>query len=601
MKKSIGIALIASALIALAGCSTGGSNNPQGSSNPVASSQEAASYTVTFETNGGTAVASVIVKENETLAEPSATTKTDNIFTGWFLEAALVTKAAFPLAITKNTTLYSGWKENRAYYLEARDKTVGASTKGFEYSSNLEMSVGYSSIAYSAKGTYEGKSQYNPGSTTSYYEKIAYAGLLFDNHTNHEYLKNNSLVSIKVQYDGKVTSYKSENQEAGYKYDSSSFAKALFSYTADDIKTVSLGADGKYEIKSKLGFSSIAKTILNNVNNKYVAMIVGELPETESTYHNYVTFSDDETIKTYSYSFTVTVSGVTVALSYSLDFSKADAAPAITIPTFSGLYLTESEITAKLQGAQTALSNYRSQATSAYDFTLKTGINFASANDIGATIKGSSKRAVSAGDVYFRNSIEVDSDLKNSDLYKDNGAEDYSRIRAKLADKTIYDVKDPLVGFKTYTEVTTDEGYDDFYLLFPNSIMAYANLSCLFDATKDGVETLTLPLSTNSSIASLMELINKSVRLDPSLAKHVNVLGEYQAASIVSDTSAIEIDLTGTALTEIRLTLKGKMTTSYAGSVGFTAAEEASYSVALTITPTNDGASYTAPTDKKDI
>src|SRR5574344_156319 len=465
--KNIKAVIIPLLVLSLVSC--GETKSSSSSLTPISSpsSSETVSYTVNYQTNGGSAIANSTIKEGSTLQEPASPTKASYIFTGWYLDEGLTTKASFPLLITSNTTLYASYQECRHYYLAARDATVGTSSKGFSYNSNLSINISYSALSYSGSGSYTGLSSYNPDAEASYYEKIAYTGLLFSNHTTHEYLKNNSLVTIKVDDEDKVTSYKAESKEAGYKYDSSSFAKALFSYSKDDIKSVDLSSDGKYEIKAKQGFSSIAKTVLNNVNNKYVEMIVGELPETESSYHNYVSFSSDKTIKDYSYSFTITVKGVTLAFSYGLEFTSANKASPITLPTFSGLATTSEEIATKLTSLTSALSSYRNSATSSYDFKVSSGVEFASSNEINATIKGKALRAVNNGTTFFNNSLEVDSDFKNSDLYKDNGAEDYKRTRGKIATGEVYDVYDPAIGFKKYSQVTTSTSLDEFYYLIP--------------------------------------------------------------------------------------------------------------------------------------
>lgn len=590
-------------LLALSMVACGGGSTASSSSNPSSSSssKEAATFTVTFETNGGTAVASVSAKDGSTVEEPTSPTKSAYIFTGWYLESACTNKAAFPLKITANITLFAGWKECREYYLEARDATVGDKSAGFAYDSALSIKVGYSALSYSGSGSYTGKSQYNPSSAASYYEAITYTGLLFSNHTTHEYLKDGSLVNIKVKEDGSVSSYSAKDTPAGYKYDFSSFSKALFSYTKDDIKTVELVSGGQYEIKSKYGFSALAKLALSNVNNKYVEMVLGTLPETESTYHNYVTFNKDGYIDTYSYSFTVTVSGIKVEFAYSLNFTSANKAVAITLPSFNGLYITESEVTSKLGEVKTALDTYRTKAKSAYDFTVKTGIDFSRDNEINATIKGKALRAVTNGVTYFNNTIEVDSDFKNADLYKDNGVEDYKRTRGKISDGTVYDVENPLVGFKKYTEVTSSTTLDDCYYLIGDSLLTYAGFSCVFASTKDGVTTYTLPLSGSASTKTIFDLVNESTRLDPTLAKHVNVMGEYDISTLASDNATIEIDVSSTGLKEVRIELDGKIKTAFAGSVSFSTATLADYSLELTLSTTTDADNYTVPTDKKDI
>jgi uncharacterized repeat protein (TIGR02543 family) len=66
-------------------------------------------YSVSFTSNGGSAVSSQSVTENTTATAPTAPTKTGSTFAGWFSDIALANAFAFTTAITANTTLYAKW------------------------------------------------------------------------------------------------------------------------------------------------------------------------------------------------------------------------------------------------------------------------------------------------------------------------------------------------------------------------------------------------------------------------------------------------------------------------------------------------------------
>ena len=68
-----------------------------------------ATYTVTFETNGGTAVAPVTTSLIE--SEPK-TSQSGYTFLGWYTESGFVNKAEFPYEVTKAQTLYAKWEKN---------------------------------------------------------------------------------------------------------------------------------------------------------------------------------------------------------------------------------------------------------------------------------------------------------------------------------------------------------------------------------------------------------------------------------------------------------------------------------------------------------
>ncbi|MGE7114846.1 InlB B-repeat-containing protein [Lysinibacillus sp. NPDC047702] len=71
------------------------------------------SYGVTFNTNGGSVVASDSVIYNEKVTKPTAPSKAGYTFAGWFKESALATEWDFATdEITANTTLYAKWTVN---------------------------------------------------------------------------------------------------------------------------------------------------------------------------------------------------------------------------------------------------------------------------------------------------------------------------------------------------------------------------------------------------------------------------------------------------------------------------------------------------------
>ena len=65
-------------------------------------------YKVTFDSNGGTAVAGKSVKSGETVSVPTAPTKSDHIFKGWLMDGAPYDFAA---PVTKHITLVAAWEE----------------------------------------------------------------------------------------------------------------------------------------------------------------------------------------------------------------------------------------------------------------------------------------------------------------------------------------------------------------------------------------------------------------------------------------------------------------------------------------------------------
>ena len=71
-------------------------------------------YTVTFNSNGGSSVASQTVLEGSTATRPADPTKSGYTFAGWYKDSSLTTAYNFSTAVTANITLYAKWTENAA-------------------------------------------------------------------------------------------------------------------------------------------------------------------------------------------------------------------------------------------------------------------------------------------------------------------------------------------------------------------------------------------------------------------------------------------------------------------------------------------------------
>ncbi len=71
------------------------------------------SYTVQFETNGGSKVTSQSISRNGVVKEPTAPTKDGYTFVGWYTDKALTTEYDFTAKVTSSFTLYAKWNENK--------------------------------------------------------------------------------------------------------------------------------------------------------------------------------------------------------------------------------------------------------------------------------------------------------------------------------------------------------------------------------------------------------------------------------------------------------------------------------------------------------
>ncbi|MCL2798331.1 MAG: InlB B-repeat-containing protein [Firmicutes bacterium] len=66
-------------------------------------------YTVVFNSGGGSTVTSITRIEGSQIAKPADPTKDGNIFDGWFYDFELTTPVGFPLTLDKDYILYAKW------------------------------------------------------------------------------------------------------------------------------------------------------------------------------------------------------------------------------------------------------------------------------------------------------------------------------------------------------------------------------------------------------------------------------------------------------------------------------------------------------------
>lgn len=69
-------------------------------------------YTVVFDSNGGSTVSNQTVDYNTAATQPSAPTKTDYTFNGWYSDSGLLTRFNFATPVTGDITLYAKWTRN---------------------------------------------------------------------------------------------------------------------------------------------------------------------------------------------------------------------------------------------------------------------------------------------------------------------------------------------------------------------------------------------------------------------------------------------------------------------------------------------------------
>jgi len=77
----------------------------------IGCAKESAKCTITFETNGGTEVASITVDAGAVAQAPDTPSKDNSCFLGWYRDSACTDTFNFAMPITSNLTLYAAWSK----------------------------------------------------------------------------------------------------------------------------------------------------------------------------------------------------------------------------------------------------------------------------------------------------------------------------------------------------------------------------------------------------------------------------------------------------------------------------------------------------------
>ncbi|MCR0435963.1 InlB B-repeat-containing protein [[Clostridium] innocuum] len=105
-------------------------------------------YTVSFNSNGGSAVPSRTVTYGDKVGRPADPVKTNNRFVGWYTSSSLSTPYNFNSAVTSSFTLYAKWEithydisfSHRTYDVVNGWKTIKSESKKLTANSTLPMS-----------------------------------------------------------------------------------------------------------------------------------------------------------------------------------------------------------------------------------------------------------------------------------------------------------------------------------------------------------------------------------------------------------------------------------------------------------------------------
>lgn len=93
---------------------------------------EETTVTITFESNGGSSVAAIVGAPGDSLEEPTAPTREDYTFEGWYSDEALTTPYTFTTIPENNVTLYAKWEAIIVTYTITFNSNGGSSVAAIE-------------------------------------------------------------------------------------------------------------------------------------------------------------------------------------------------------------------------------------------------------------------------------------------------------------------------------------------------------------------------------------------------------------------------------------------------------------------------------------
>ncbi|MCR5079020.1 MAG: InlB B-repeat-containing protein [Bacilli bacterium] len=596
MKNTV-LPILLSALL-LSSCGGGNSATPSSSASPTSSQTPSATSsvvptakaTVTF---ANTTMSPVTVDIGSSLNKPSDPSKENCLFAGWYLDKECTKEATFPIKISGNMTIYALFYTYQEAFAKARKNTIGEEVVGYEYDYEIKVTAGYMNTQF--EGNTGGNTKYvKETSDISFYDEHTNSGALFYDGSKYQIKKGSDLHKVSVDSKGVVKKYDISKVDGGYKYDSSSFAKALFEYDESKLRGIrKSNKENEYVLETAYNFSNVASIIGNYVNHPIVESIVGNLPETSVNSGMYVSFSGNK-VDTYRYEMKVDVSGVQFNLTYDLTFKNVGKAPSISPKVFQNTFVSEADIASSKGGIKENLTTYKTNAHSSYDFDIKTAVDFPNKLAIDAHVDGFTKRKVDGNDVFYLNDYEVDSDLKNADLYKSAKLSDAHGARVKLANKEVYDLKKKLLGgYSEVAKVEREEAIDDYYFLDVLDQIEVVSFIQTRKEEKTGVTSYQIG-STDASSIKVLDYFNSNIRIDPlkEASKTIYAFGEFDKDSVAIKEFNFAIGILNGAIKGLSLFISGSMDACYPESAEFSTKQVAAFKLTFSLTMTEDGSSY---------
>lgn len=546
-------------------------------------------YVVKFS---GTDLQDINVKKGEKLLKPIDPVKADHIFGGWYLDSTFNNEVQFPLEVTNNMIIYAKFNDYKEAFKYSRNKTIGDQITGYEYDYTIDAVVSYSGL--SLKGNTTGNSKYSKNNKVQFYDVHTNSGVLFIDGSKYQIKSGTTLQKLSINEKNEITKFLSEEVGEDYKFDSSCFAKPLFEYSDDKLKSIeSTSIPNEYKLNTSFNVSTAISILGNYLNHPIVEKIIGELPETSVNTGVYVKFNNGE-LKTYRYEMQINVTNLTLELTYNLEFKNIGIEPSIIVKEFNDISFTDTTINSTKQKIDNLITRYKNDEKSSYNFTFNTGLDYGlTFGEINATFKGSSTRKISNGNIYFYNDIEIDSDYKNKDLYENNDIKDIHIKKTKLLSEEVYIIEKKILKDETYLQKDYINNENDNYYLM-DAICTLTDISFIQELSSNSNEKIYIIGLKNDSIIKLLSWINQNMELDPlkNSETPVKIFGDFNDSTLRNTSVDFEIIETNGQLKAISININGYIETKLVGSNKFDLLKEAEFKIELQIDVTNDYVNY---------
>ena len=248
-------------------------------------------YTITFDSKGGTPVASVSTEFNSTITAPSAPTRTGYAFVGWYKDEALTTPWNFNSdVVTANATLFAKWSAN--LYIVSFDSKGGSSVNYIEasYNSTINRPADPTKTGYTFAGWFKDQAliaQWNFSTDVVTSHMYLYAKWTINSYTvTFNTQGGNAITNVTTNYNNTLTAPSTPTRTgytfAGWYKEASCTNPWAF---ATDVVTSNITLYAKWTINTfTVTFNTQGANVIPNVSANYNSTITAPSAPARTNY-----------------------------------------------------------------------------------------------------------------------------------------------------------------------------------------------------------------------------------------------------------------------------------------------------------------------------